>query len=225
MTAPGWAPFPRTAEERAAGRDRVRQACGIPKDALVIGIVGSLAWNRRVGYCYGYELVRALVDCDRAEVHVLIVGDGEGREHLQSLAGKRLGQTIHLAGRVSREQVPDYLAAMDLASLPQSADGVGSFRYTTKLSEYLAAELPVVTGQIPLAYDLDRGWLWRLPGKAPWTDCYLAELAAFLSRVSQQDIEAKKAATKRPLPEFDRELQIRRVTSFVTDALNGSNHS
>ena len=50
--------------------------------------------------------------------------------------------------------MPNHLAAFDLASLPQSVDGVGSFRYTTKLSEYLAAGLPIVTGQIPAAYDL-----------------------------------------------------------------------
>ena len=61
---------------------------------------------------------------------------------------------------------------MDVASLPQSVDGVGSFRYTTKLSEYLAARLPVVTGEIPLAFDLDDGWMWRLPGDAPWEERY-----------------------------------------------------
>jgi hypothetical protein len=31
--------------------------------------------------------------------------------------------------------------------------------YTTKFSEYLTAGLPVVTGQIPLVYDLDAGLL------------------------------------------------------------------
>jgi hypothetical protein len=49
-----------------------------------------------------------------------------------------------------------------------SVDQVGSFRYTTKLSKYLAFGLPVITGQIPLAYDLDDGWIWRLAGDAPW---------------------------------------------------------
>ena len=43
----------------------------------------------------------------------------------------------------------EFLAAFDLASLPQSVDRVGSFRYSTKLSEYLAAGLPIVTSQIP----------------------------------------------------------------------------
>jgi glycosyltransferase involved in cell wall biosynthesis len=220
VTAPGWAPCSRTPQQQSAGRSHIRQVCGISPDALVIGIAGSLAWNRRRGYCYGYELVRAVTDCRRADVHALIVGEGDGRGRLEALAGSRLGQTIHLIGPVPRDQVPDYLAAMDIASLPQSVDGVGSFRYTTKLSEYLAAELPVITGQIPLAYDLDSGWLWRLPGQAPWTDRYLTELSTFLNQVAREEVDTKKAAAKRALHDFDRDQQIQRVTAFLTDRLN-----
>ena len=61
--------------------------------------------------------------------------------------------------------MPDYLCAFDVGSLSQSVDPVGSFRYTTKLSEYLAVGLPVITGEAPVAYDLDEGYLWRVPGK------------------------------------------------------------
>jgi glycosyltransferase involved in cell wall biosynthesis len=222
VTAPGWAPHPRSAEQRAAGRATVRRKLAIPPGALVIGLVGSLAWNRRIGYCYGYELVRAVLGCKRADVHALIVGDGNGRAGLEKLAGTRLGKTIHLTGPVSRDQVPDYLAAMDIASLPQSLDGVGSFRYTTKLSEYLAAELPVITGQIPLAYDLDRGWLWRLPGKGPWTDRYIKELSAFLNRIGCDDIKIRSAAAKFSMHQFDRDQQIDRVTAFLNDTLKES---
>jgi hypothetical protein len=52
---------------------------------------------------------------------------------------------------VARDAVPDYLAAFDVASLPQSCDQIGAFRYTTKLPEYLAAKLPIVTGELPVA--------------------------------------------------------------------------
>ena len=59
------------------------------------------------------------------------------------------------------------MAAFDVGALPQSTDGVGSFRYTTKLSEYAAARLPVITSRIPAAYDLGCEWMWRLPGRGP----------------------------------------------------------
>ncbi|TMQ35357.1 MAG: glycosyltransferase family 1 protein [Planctomycetota bacterium] len=128
-----------------------------------------------------------------------------------------------LTGRVPRDQVPDYLAVMDVASLPQSVDQVGSFRYTTKLSEYQAAGLPIITGQIPLAYDLGGPWLWRLPGKAPWDERYLQALAVVMQQISPAELKTKKEAVPRQLPEFDRPRQVERVTAFVTDLLNDRN--
>jgi glycosyltransferase involved in cell wall biosynthesis len=220
MTAPGWAPYLLSAERQAASRMRIRKELGIKPDDLVFGLVGSLAWTKRVDYCYGLELVRALENTNRPKLKTLIVGDGPGRSRLEQAAGKRFRSSVLLTGRVPRDQVPDYLAAMDVASLPQSVDRVGSFRYTTKLSEYLAAGLPVVTGQIPLAYDLDGGWLWRLPGHAPWDARYIQALANLMDGLTSAELNVKQLAVPRSLPEFDRESQVRRVTAWINELLN-----
>jgi glycosyltransferase involved in cell wall biosynthesis len=220
MTAAGWAPFPKSSEESAAGRLRVRQRWGIPPDAIVFGIAGTLEWNRRVNYCYGLELVSAAVRIDRPDVRVLIVGDGSGRAKLEQLAAGRLGSSIILTGRVPREQVLDYLAAMDVGSLPQSVDGVGSFRYTTKISEYIAASLPLVTGQIPLSYDFDSGWLWRLPGRAPWDERYVAALADLMGTITAADIQRARQRIPSHDPAFDRDAQVARVTAFLNELLD-----
>lgn len=220
MTAPGWAPFSLAPKDQAASRVRIRRELGIAADDLVFGLVGSLAWTKRVGYCYGVELVRASERTSRGNLKVLIVGDGTGRNQLEQAAGKDLGDRIILTGRVSRDQVPNYLAAMDVASLPQSVDQVGAFRYTTKLSEYLAAGLPIVTGQIPLAYDLGDSWLWRLPGKAPWDDRYITALASLMGQLTSAELKVKQSAVPKSLPEFDREAQVRRVTDWLTDLLH-----
>jgi glycosyltransferase involved in cell wall biosynthesis len=220
MTAPGWAPFPLSPDCQVRARARVRNELGISPNDLVFGIVGSLAWTKRVSYCYGLELVRALVRTSRPNLRALIVGDGAGRSQLERAAGKRLGESVILTGQVPREQVPDYLAAMDVASLPQSVDQVGSFRFTTKLPEYVAARLPIVTGQIPLAYDLGDEWLWRFPGKAPWDERYLNALAQLMDRVTFSEVNAKRNAMPDGLAEFDRNKQIGRVTSFVSDLLS-----
>jgi glycosyltransferase involved in cell wall biosynthesis len=219
MTAPGWAPFQSSPERLAASRARIREELGIGPDDMVFGLVGSLAWTKRVGYCYGLELVQALARTPRPKLKVLIVGDGTGRTQLEQAAGPRLGTQVFLTGRVPRERVLDYLAAMDVASLAQSVDRVGSFRYTTKLSEYLAAGLPVVTGQIPLAYDLEDDWLWRLPGNAPWDDRYINALADLMTRITSTELQARRAAVPKNPPEFDRGRQIRRATAFLTDLL------
>lgn len=219
MTAPGWAPFSRTEAELGTGRQRIRSQLGIPEDAIVFGIVGTLVWNPRVQYCYGVELVKAAVRANRSNIRVLVVGDGAGRAQLEQLAGKHAGSSVMFAGRADRQEVPDYLAAMDLVSLPQSVDGVGSFRYTTKLSEYLAAGLPVVTGQIPLSYDLDGQWLWRLPGPAPWSESYIHALAKLMMSVTQGDIQTKASFVPRNSPVFGRDNQVNRVTAFLSDIL------
>jgi glycosyltransferase involved in cell wall biosynthesis len=220
MTAPGWAPHPLSPEQQAASRIRIRRELGIAAEDLVFGLVGSLAWTKRVGYCYGLELVRALERASRTNLKVVIVGDGAGRNRLEEAAGKHLGASVILTGRVPRDQVPHYLAAMDVASLPQSVDQVGSFRYTTKLSECLAAGLPIVTGQIPLAYDLGDDWLWRLPGKAPWDARYIDALATLMDRLTPADLKVKQSAVPKGLPEFNRDSQIRRTTAWIRDLLN-----
>jgi len=217
MTAPGWAPFSLSTEERRKWRCDVRGEFGIPGDALVIGIVGSLIWNHRVGYCYGYELVEAARLAKRDDLFVLVVGDGDGKAHLEGLAGAAFKERVLLVGSVAQRDTVKYLAAMDLASLPQSMDQVGSFRYTTKISEYLEAGLPVVTGMIPLSYDLDSGWLWRLPGKAPWHRQYIESLAELLARMSWSDIARKQSVAESVSLDFDRDRQISRVTEFISD--------
>ena len=213
MTAANWAdPGPGT-PDRAAARRRFR----IRDGALVFGLVGSLDWHDRAEYCYGLELVQAVTRLERDDVVVLIVGDGSGRSRLAELAGERLDETVILPGAVRRGDVPMALAAMDVASLPQSVDGVGAFRYTTKISEYLAAGLPVVTGQIPLAYDLDDGWLWRLAGDAPWDPRYIAELAGLMESVQPAEIAERRSRVPTASPLFSLERQQRQVCAFLTD--------
>jgi glycosyltransferase involved in cell wall biosynthesis len=217
MTAANWAEL----VVAPGDRERVRERLGIAPDALVFGLVGSLNWSARRGYCYGLELVRAAVRSGRDDLVVLVVGDGDGRARLAAEAGAHLGERVLLPGAVPRDEVGAHLAAMDVASLPQSLDGVGSFRFTTKLSEYLAAGVPVVTGQLPLAYDLDDGWLWRVPGRAPWDDTYVEALAALMRQVQGEEVAAKRAAVPAELPLFDRERQSRQVSDFVRDSSSG----
>jgi glycosyltransferase involved in cell wall biosynthesis len=216
MTAAGW-----TRSEPAAGaRVRIRNELAIPDRAIVIGLAGSLHWNARVGYVYGAEIVRAVLQSERPDVVACIVGDGDGLQRLRELAGDELGRRVLLPGRVAPEQVPDYLSAFDAGSLSQSVDPIGSFRYTTKLSEYLAVGLPVITGEVPLAYDLDEGYMWRLAGDAPWSPTFVDSLTTLFQGLTHEEIDAKRAAAQAAnTAVFDRGAQQRRMSAFVGDIL------
>jgi hypothetical protein len=214
MTAPGWG-LPRAADGE---RNTVRAAWGVGPAEIVFGIVGSLTWSRRHAYCYGLELVRAAAGVTRGDVVVVIVGDGDGRRFLQD-AIEAGGARVVLAGSVPRDQVPAVLSAIDVGSLPQSLDQVGMFRFSTKLPEYLTAGLPVVTGQLPLAYDLDEGWLHRLPGSAPWDDRYVRALRTLMTEITLEDVARLRARVPSEHPVFDLDAQQRRMREFVADLL------
>ncbi|HWX96131.1 MAG TPA: glycosyltransferase [Solirubrobacteraceae bacterium] len=216
MTAPGWT----RSRASANGRQDVRRRLGIAPDTLVVGLTGALNLAEHVGYVYGAELVQAVRRLERRDVVTCIVGDGPGLERLREMAGEDLGTRVLLPGRVSPEEVPDYLAAFDMASLSQSVDRVGAFRYTTKLSEYLAAELPIISGESPLAYDLDSGYFWRLPGPAPWSPVYIDALVNLLEAVTPEQVAQRREAVRSRLADpFDKVTQQRRMSEFIEDLL------
>ena len=220
VTAAGWSPKNYRADEFDRFRQQTRTKLGIPAEAIVYGIVGSLGWVEKLQYCYGVELVRARqLLSPAANVYVIILGDGTGMSHLQRLAGEMLDKQIFLTGNIPNNRVFEYLAAMDVASLPQSVDGVGSFRYTTKVSEYLAAKLPIAIGQIPMTYDLLSGWSWCLAGNNPWDERYITELANLMTTLTSAEIVAKQQHIPTEIAEFNLEDQREKVTKFIEDIL------
>ncbi|MCX7869520.1 MAG: glycosyltransferase, partial [Terrimicrobiaceae bacterium] len=215
MTACGWV----IGGEGTGSRAELRQRWGVPQEAIVIGLAGSLVWNARRPWCYGLDLVRAVRSLRREDVCAVIVGGGSGLEPLRREAGPRLGRQIFLPGPVPLGEVVPCLRAMDIGSLPQSTDAVGASRYTTKLPEFAAAGLPVATNRVPMAYDLGLDWMWRLPGHAPWEPDYQRALDDFLERITRGEIAEKASKVPGRIEVFDSAFQARAVAAFVRDIL------
>jgi len=79
--------------------------------------------------------------------------------------------------------------------------------------------LPMVTGRLPLAYDLDDGSIWRLPGSTPWSPIYIDALVDLMRQINQRMLLAAKARVNSHRPEFDCAKQVERVTGFICELL------
>jgi len=115
-------------------RDAARHRLGLD-DRFVVGWVGSF---RRF-----HALDQAVDALDGLEgATLLLVGDGPERASVERLAGAR-GVALHCTGTVGHDEIPNYLAAMDVGLVLASGDQ--PFHYSPlKLAEYLAAGLAVV---------------------------------------------------------------------------------
>lgn len=203
-------------EERAAAR----AALGIPSDHLVLGVVGSLTWTSRQQYCYGLELVEALRRLRRQDVTVLIVGDGDGRAQLEERIPTHLRDRAVLTGRVAAEKVPSLLHAFDVGFVTQTLDGLGSYRLTTKLPEYMAAGVPVAMSPVPGYFDYVGDAGWALPEGHPASSRYHDRLAEWIDGLTRPEVEERRTPARRAAEErFDYERLSRRFAAFVTHVM------
>jgi glycosyltransferase involved in cell wall biosynthesis len=109
----------------------VRQKYGLD-GKLVIGFVG---WFRR---WHGLELLLEIASekwlADEG-VKILLVGEGPAYADLRAYAiAHELQNTVEFAGAVDREEIPSYIAAMDIAVQPAATD----YACPMKLLEYMA---------------------------------------------------------------------------------------
>lgn len=119
--------------------EAVRASLGIPASARVIGTVGRLAEVKRQDL-----LIRALaVLKDRSpEVRLLLVGDGDQRTPLESLAKElNVSNRVHFAGYQSGPE--QFLLAMDIFALTSRSEG-----FPVSLLEAWVAGLPVVCSAV-----------------------------------------------------------------------------
>jgi glycosyltransferase involved in cell wall biosynthesis len=112
---------------------------------FVVGFVGSFkAWH---GVDFLLEAFKWLHAKD-ASYHLLLVGDGPMRAKLEEET-RRLGlqEAVTLVGSVPHEEVPRYLALMDVAVAPYPA--LDDFYFSPlKLYEYMAGSRAIVASRI-----------------------------------------------------------------------------
>jgi glycosyltransferase involved in cell wall biosynthesis len=143
----------------------------------VIGFVGTLKPWHGV-----HTLIDAFRDLHRAvpRTHLLLVGDGPERQALERRVGDLgLGEAVSFTGNVAPDEVPDFIAAMDIAVAPYVPSE--NFYYSPlKIFEYMSMAKPVVAGNIGQVSELlshdDTGMLYE-PGRIDQLAHALARLA------------------------------------------------
>ncbi|CEK15941.1 glycosyltransferase [Chthonomonas calidirosea] len=203
----------------ASQRQEAKRALAIPPHHLVCGVVGSLNWTERQRYCYGLELIETLKLLKRADVTMLIVGDGSGLERLQAAVPASLQERARFTGRLQPDQVPCALHAMDIGFITQTLDKLGSFRLTTKLPEYLASGVAVAMSPIPGYYDYVEPAGWPLPPYHPTDPAFHRACAQWLDALSWEEVQ-ERAAHARPIAlRFDYQTANARFRRFVEELL------
>lgn len=117
----------------------------IERDGFTVGFLGTLKpWHGLPLLIEAFARLHAR----SPDARLLIVGDGPERESLHAaLDGHGLAGAATFTGAVTPEQVPDRLAAMDVAVAPYP-DRPDSYFSPLKLFEYLAMGLPVVASRV-----------------------------------------------------------------------------
>jgi glycosyltransferase involved in cell wall biosynthesis len=111
------------------------ESFGIPRDARIVGTVGNLYPVK--GHL---ELIRATktIVSHHPGTHVVILGRGALRDHLVAEAeALGIGDRVHLVGY--RDDVREWLSAMDVFTLPSRSEGL-----PLSLLEAMAAAVPPV---------------------------------------------------------------------------------
>jgi glycosyltransferase involved in cell wall biosynthesis len=188
-----------------SGKD-VRAELGIAVDAPLVGTMGSLRYPKAID-----NLVRAADPLRRLVpgVKVLIAGDGPDRPAIEQLMDELdLHDTVLLLGL--RSDVPDLLAALDVAVCPSDSEGS-----PLSIMEYMDAGLPVVSTNVGGVPDLvDHGVHGLLvPRRDPEA---LAGAMAELLGDRPRAAEMGRRGRERRAREFDIDVMVRNIEDLYS---------
>jgi len=147
----------RPATDRTSLRARLELSDG-PVDGFLVGAIGRLAAVKNLPLLlHAFALARTRsADFDRA-ARLVLVGDGPEHAMLRALVSE-LGLVEHCRFTGARDDVPQWLQALDLLCLPSLAEGISN-----AILEAMASGVPVVATDVGGNRELIRhgetGWL------------------------------------------------------------------
>jgi glycosyltransferase involved in cell wall biosynthesis len=128
--------------------NRIKEKLGLRDMTTIIGFVGAIApWHHVKLLLEAAERISHMT----GRVHFLIVGEGEERQELMAFTeSRRLGKRVSFLGYVPYEEIPDHIAAMDIATVPNTAP----YQFPIKVVEYMAMGKPVVAPSLKPIHEI-----------------------------------------------------------------------
>lgn len=103
-------------------RTQYRNQIGVGNSAIVIGHIGF--FNEQKNHRFMIELMKYITKSGKKDVHLLLVGDGELRPKMESLAKKwKLTESVTFFGNTY--DVTGIMSAMDVFLFPSKWEGLG----------------------------------------------------------------------------------------------------
>ncbi|HVQ28079.1 MAG TPA: glycosyltransferase [Vicinamibacteria bacterium] len=176
--------------EQTIDRNAVRDRMGLPREAVVAGVVGRL--DERKGHRYFLEAMKRLAG--EPGLHAVVVG--EGREKDALFAQRRelgLEPRVHLVGYWA--SLAEALAAIDLFVLPSLMEG-----HPLAILEAMAAGKPVVATRVGgnhEAVDDGRSGLLVPPRDAEALAEAISSLARDSERAARMGLEGRRLLGER----------------------------
>lgn len=191
----------------AAPRGALRRELGVPDNEILVGIIGRLVPIKAVDV---FIEAMALVSREHAHAQFVVVGDGELRPRLESLARSRgLGERLHFIGW--RADLPAVYRDLDVVVLTSDNEGT-----PVSIIEALAAARPVVAtavGGVPdvIGYN-ERGLL--VPPRDPRAVAHAVE--GLLERPQYAE-QLGRAGRSHVYPVYDIASLVRRIEGLYSD--------
>lgn len=106
-----------------------------------------------VGWLYHFsglkEVIKELAEKKREDLKLLIIGDGDAYEELQSLIKKyQLEKRVFMVGKKPYNELPEFLAAADICLLPAYNNEIMRDIVPIKMYEYMAMNKPVIATKL-----------------------------------------------------------------------------